>query len=86
LLVESVKSVCPHCGEVIELLIDTSVPTQEYIEDCQVCCCPMLIKAEVVSQDDTLDDETLDYETLDYKTLDYETLDYKIRLEVVGDI
>ena len=43
---ESVKSNCPHCGEVIELVIDTSVEHQTYIEDCQVCCCPIQIEAQ----------------------------------------
>jgi hypothetical protein len=28
---------CPYCGESIEILIDPSVPSQRYIEDCQVC-------------------------------------------------
>jgi Cysteine-rich CPXCG len=32
---------CPYCGESIEVLIDCSVPDQNYIEDCQVCCCPI---------------------------------------------
>ena len=32
---------CPYCGEVITVLIDGSVPHQEYIEDCQVCCRPI---------------------------------------------
>ena len=32
---------CPYCGEVITVLIDNSVPYQEYIEDCQVCCRPI---------------------------------------------
>lgn len=32
---------CPYCGESIEVLIDCSVPQQDYIEDCQVCCCPI---------------------------------------------
>ena len=32
---------CPYCGESIEVLIDCSVPEQDYIEDCQVCCCPI---------------------------------------------
>lgn len=32
---------CPYCGEIIELLIDCSVEQQNYIEDCQVCCCPV---------------------------------------------
>ena len=43
------KSYCPYCGESIELIIDTSVPEQNYIEDCQVCCRPMLINVEVDS-------------------------------------
>ncbi len=32
---------CPYCGEHIEVLIDCSVPDQDYIEDCQVCCRPI---------------------------------------------
>lgn len=32
---------CPYCGETIEVLIDCSVEEQSYIEDCQVCCCPI---------------------------------------------
>lgn len=35
---------CPYCGELIELLLDDSVPEQEYIEDCSVCCRPINIK------------------------------------------
>ena len=32
---------CPYCGEMITILIDCSVPEQQYIEDCQVCCRPI---------------------------------------------
>jgi len=32
---------CPYCGETIGVLIDASVPQQNYIEDCQVCCRPI---------------------------------------------
>ena len=32
---------CPYCGESITVIIDCSVPQQNYIEDCQVCCCPI---------------------------------------------
>ncbi len=32
---------CPYCGEMIDVLIDCSVPQQRYIEDCQVCCQPI---------------------------------------------
>jgi hypothetical protein len=30
---------CPHCGEINEIGLDPgSGATQEYVEDCQVCC------------------------------------------------
>jgi len=32
---------CPYCGETIQVVIDLSISTQEYIEDCQVCCRPI---------------------------------------------
>jgi len=35
------KVQCPYCGESIEVLIDCSESQQDYIEDCQVCCCPI---------------------------------------------
>lgn len=41
------ESYCPYCGEVISLLIDDSLSSQEYVEDCQVCCSPILINVEI---------------------------------------
>jgi len=38
---------CPYCGETIEVLVDCSVGDQEYIEDCQVCCEPMVVTVSV---------------------------------------
>ncbi|MBT3922690.1 MAG: CPXCG motif-containing cysteine-rich protein [Nitrospina sp.] len=38
---------CPHCGQSISVLLDLSVPVQEYIEDCEVCCRPIEIKYQV---------------------------------------
>jgi len=38
---------CPYCGESINLLIDCSVPDQHYIEDCQVCCSPIMISVTI---------------------------------------
>lgn len=32
---------CPYCGEIIQIIVDCSIPEQEYIEDCQVCCRPI---------------------------------------------
>ncbi len=34
---------CPYCGEPIQLLIDCSIEEQRYVEDCQVCCQPMVV-------------------------------------------
>lgn len=34
---------CPHCGEAIEIVLDLSVPEQQYVEDCFVCCRPIVI-------------------------------------------
>lgn len=40
---------CPYCGESINILIDCSIPEQQYIEDCQVCCSPILIGVTIDS-------------------------------------
>ncbi len=32
---------CPYCWEEISVLLDPSVTTQTYIEDCEVCCRPI---------------------------------------------
>ena len=41
------KSTGPYGGEAMEILLDASVPEQEYVEDCQVCCRPMVIHCYV---------------------------------------
>jgi len=38
---------CPFCGETINILIDCSIPNQQYVEDCQVCCSPIVIGVTV---------------------------------------
>ena len=37
---------CPACGEQIGTAIDLSAGSSSYIEDCQVCCQPMVIHLE----------------------------------------
>ena len=34
---------CPYCGESISVLVDDSLPEQSYVEDCQVCCRPIML-------------------------------------------
>ena len=38
---------CPYCGEWITLVADASAGSQRYMEDCQVCCQPMVVAVEV---------------------------------------
>ena len=38
---EEIQVECPFCGEMITVLIDTSVTSQSYVEDCSVCCRPI---------------------------------------------
>jgi len=33
---------CPYCGESINVLVDPSEAGHSYIEDCQVCCQPIV--------------------------------------------
>lgn len=36
---------CPACGEEIVIPIDPSGGSdQEYVEDCPVCCCPVVLR------------------------------------------
>jgi len=41
---------CPYCGETYGVLIDASQGDHEYIEDCYVCCRPIVFK--VILADD----------------------------------
>ena len=38
---------CPYCGEQIEALVDSSIRRQEYVEDCQVCCKPIMLSISI---------------------------------------
>ncbi|HEY6837294.1 MAG TPA: CPXCG motif-containing cysteine-rich protein [Geobacteraceae bacterium] len=38
---------CPHCGEIISMVLDLSAGSQHYIEDCEVCCNPVEISFRV---------------------------------------
>lgn len=46
-LLDTAHITCPYCGEANELVIDASVPLQEYIEDCSVCCRPIQLRIAI---------------------------------------
>lgn len=43
---------CPYCGETISILIDDSLPEQSYVEDCQVCCRPIVLGVSIDADGD----------------------------------
>ena len=59
-LLQGHEATCPHCWETISLTLDLSVPEQSYIEDCPVCCKPMLISYSAV--DGELDERSRRHE------------------------
>ena len=44
---ENFATICPYCGETIELVVDESAGSAAYVEDCPVCCKPMHVQVEV---------------------------------------
>lgn len=50
---------CPYCGETNEITLDPGSGTdQEYVEDCQVCCRPWLMRVRY-SRDGSADIEVI---------------------------
>ncbi len=44
-----VSIACPYCGGGYDSAVDLTQGTQEYIEDCQVCCRSIELSIEVVN-------------------------------------
>jgi hypothetical protein len=42
-LLRTIALQCPYCGEQIEIVVDCSISQQEYVEDCSVCCNPIVL-------------------------------------------
>lgn len=43
---------CPYCWETIEIVIDPSEPHQTYVEDCYVCCRPIVLDVSISSEEE----------------------------------
>jgi hypothetical protein len=53
---------CPYCWEQIEVVVDCSAGNQAYVEDCSVCCRPIVMtvaisQGEVVSIEGRSEDD-----------------------------
>ncbi len=53
---------CPYCWEEFSLLVDASVESQEYVEDCEVCCRPIDFVVEVDAEDRVVVEARLQHE------------------------
>jgi hypothetical protein len=38
--------VCPFCGQSFDIFIDTSISSQRFVTDCEICCRPFTIAVE----------------------------------------
>ena len=38
---------CPYCAEPVELAVDDSAGSQAYVEDCPICCRPIVVEARI---------------------------------------
>lgn len=37
---------CPFCGQTFEIVLDTTVASQRFVTDCEICCRPMEVLVE----------------------------------------
>ena len=37
---------CPFCGQSFDVAVDTSVPSQTFTTDCEICCRPFELRTE----------------------------------------
>lgn len=50
--VETAPISCPYCGEGFDIVVDYSVPQQDYVEDCYVCCRPIHLNVSIAGDTD----------------------------------
>lgn len=42
-MIQAETITCPYCWQPIEIVLDLSVEAQRQVEDCSVCCRPIVI-------------------------------------------
>jgi hypothetical protein len=50
-MLEEAAVTCPCCWETIVLQLDLSAGSQEYVEDCAVCCRPLVVRLTIDEDD-----------------------------------
>ena len=54
-MLESQMYQCPYCWGEVEALLDLSAGDQEYVEDCPVCCRPIVFSLQTDGENWSLD-------------------------------
>ena len=54
-MLESQMYQCPYCWEGVEALLDLSAGDQGYVEDCPVCCRPIVFSLQTDGENWSLD-------------------------------
>lgn len=50
--IELYETQCPWCGSRLALEIDCSAGDQRYVEDCALCCQPILVSVSLGASDE----------------------------------
>ena len=58
MLLEEYQVLCPYCGESFTTTIDGSAGDAQYIEDCYVCCRPIVFNIELDEEGNIVDIRT----------------------------
>ena len=45
---------CPYCWQNFDIIVDCSVEHQEYVEDCYVCCRPIVFSVQVQDEENII--------------------------------
>ena len=48
---DTANIICPYCGEKVVIVVDCSIPSQDYIEDCEICCRPITLGITITEND-----------------------------------
>lgn len=54
-LEQNVTVACPYCGEEVGIVVDCTIKSQRFVEDCQVCCRPIQFAIEVSEDGEILE-------------------------------
>ena len=46
---------CPYCGEEVAMVINSTIASQDFVEDCQVCCRPIQFQVSVDQEGEIFD-------------------------------